>query len=278
MLISADPGIGKSRLTEALEERIAHEPHRRLRYFCSPHHQDSAFYPIIGHLERAAGFTRADDSAVRRRKLAEMAAASGMTDDDLSLLADLLSVANENDTQNPEQTPQRKKEKTFDLLIRSLEGIAQQQPVLMVFEDVHWIDPTSRELLDRTIARVERLPLLLIATFRSEFQPPWIGQPHVTMMTLPRLGRREGAALVRQLTGNATELPADILDEIVERTDGVPLFLEEVTKVILEAAESSGHRRCAHRGFDHPGPAYFGACDLAGVVDGATGPARAESA
>ena len=240
VLISAEPGIGKSRLTEAFEECIAQEPHQRLRYFCSPHHQDSAFYPIIAHLERAAGFARADDSAVRGRKLAEMAAASGMTDDDLSLLADLLSVASEDSTKNSELTPQRKKEKTFDLLIRNLEGIAQLHPVLMVFEDVHWIDPTSRELLDRTIARVERLPVLLLATFRSEFQPPWIGQPHVTMMTLPRLGRRDGAALVRQLAGSAAELPADVLDEIVERTDGVPLFLEEVTKVVLEAAEAPG--------------------------------------
>jgi class 3 adenylate cyclase/tetratricopeptide (TPR) repeat protein len=238
VLISAEPGIGKSRLTEAVEERIAQERHRRLRYFCSPHHQDSAFYPLIGQLERAAGFARGDDTAVRQRKLAEMATASGMTDDDRSTLADLLSLPDTTAKQSPELTPQRKKEKTFEALIRGLEAVARQQPVLMVFEDVHWIDPTSRELLDRTLARVERLPVLLIATFRPEFQPPWIGQPHVTMMALPRLGRREGAELVRQLAGNTAELPPDLLDEIIERTDGVPLFLEEVTKVILEAADS----------------------------------------
>lgn len=240
VLISAEPGIGKSRLTEAVEERIAQEPHRRLRYFCSPHHQDSAFYPFIGHLEHAAAFARNDGTEARQRKLAQLAATIGVLNGDLPLLADLLSLAGTGSIPNPELTPQRKKEKTFNLLLRGLEVVARQQPLLMVFEDVHWIDPTSRELLDLTLARIERLPVLLIATFRPEFLPPWIGQPHVTMMTLPRLGRREGAALVRQLVGNAAELPSDLLDEIIERTDGVPLFLEEVTKAILEAADVPG--------------------------------------
>ena len=240
VLISAEPGIGKSRLTEAMEERIAQQPHRRLRYFCSPHHQDSAFYPIIGHMERAAGFARDDDTPSRLRKLGDMAAKTGMSDDDVVLLADLLSLPGTGAAPAPELTPQRKKEKTFDLLTRTLEAAARRQPLLMVFEDIHWIDPTSRELLDRTLARVERLPVLLMATFRPEFQPPWVGQPHVTLMTLPRLGRRHGEALVRQLAGNAAALPDDMLNEIVARTDGVPLFLEEVTKAILESAEAAG--------------------------------------
>ncbi len=111
--------------------------------------------------------------------------------------------------------------------------------MLVVFEDLHWIDPTTRELLDRTIARVEQLPVLLIATFRPDFQPPWIGQAHVTMVALARLARRDGAALVRQLAGDSAALPADIVEEIIERTDGVPLFLEEVTKVVIEAAAGS---------------------------------------
>ncbi len=236
VLLSAEPGIGKSRLAEALEERIGAEPHRRLRYFCSPHHSESAFYPIIGHLERAAGFARGDDAARKQRKLAELLA-RGPAEDDLPLLAELLSLPGGESRSSLELTPQRKKEKTFDALLRILESLAAQQPVLMVFEDLHWMDPTSRELLDRTIARAERLPVLLIATFRPEFQPPWIGQAHVTMLALSRLGRREGAALVRQLAGNAAALPDDIVEEIIERTDGVPLFLEEVTKVVLEAAD-----------------------------------------
>jgi len=246
VLISAEPGIGKSRLTEAFEDHIAVQQHRRLRYFCSPHHQDSAFYPIIGHMERAAGFVRDDDTATRLRKLGDMGAKTGMPDDDVALLADLLALPGTDAASASELTPQRKKEKTFDLLSRALETAARQQPLLMVFEDIHWIDPTSRELLDRTVARVERLPVLLMATFRPEFQPPWIGQPHVTLMTLPRLGRRHGEALVRQLAGNAAELPADLLDEIVARTDGVPLFLEEVTKAILESADAADSGGARH--------------------------------
>jgi tetratricopeptide (TPR) repeat protein len=146
---------------------------------------------------------------------------------------------------DPGLNPQRKKELTFDALLRALEILARQQPVLMVFEDLHWVDPTSRELLDRTIALVERLPVLLIATFRPEFQPPWAGQPHVTMLALSRLGRRDGAALVQRLAANASSLPPDIIDEIIDRTDGVPLFLEEVTKVILEAEEIAARDRLA---------------------------------
>ncbi|MFI4987018.1 MAG: AAA family ATPase [Alphaproteobacteria bacterium] len=236
VLLTAEPGIGKSRLTEAVEERIGAEPHRRLRYFCSPHHCESALYPIIGQLERAAGFARDDDAATKRGKLAELLK-GGSAEDDLPLLAELLSLPEGESRSSLELTPQRKKEKTFDALLRILESLARQQPVLLVFEDLHWMDPTSHELLDRTIAQVEQLPVLLIATFRPEFKPPWVGQAHVTMLALSRLGRREGAALVRQLVGNAAALPADIVEEIIERTDGVPLFLEEVTKVVLEAAD-----------------------------------------
>jgi len=243
VLLSAEPGIGKSRLIEALSERIGAEPHRRLRYFCSPHRGESAFYPVIGQLEHAAGFTRDDDDEARRRKLAELLATGGTAADDLALFAELLSLPSVAPQSAPERTPQRKKEMTFEALLRQLEHLARRQPVLMVFEDLHWMDPTSHELLDRTISRVERLPVLLVATFRPEFQPPWVGQPHVTMLALSRLGRREGAMLVQQLAGNAAALPADLVAEIIERTDGVPLFLEEVTKVVLEATGGTDDAR-----------------------------------
>jgi len=236
VLLSAEPGIGKSRLTEALAERIAAEPHYRLRYFCSPHHQDSAFHPIVGQIEHAAGFAREDDAAQKRRKLAALLGDAG---EDVPVLAELLSLPAERTGAAPELTPQRKKEMTFEALLRRMETLARERPLLMVFEDLHWMDATSRELLDRTIARVERLPVLLIATLRPEFQPPWVGQPQVTMLSLSRLGRREGAALVERLAGNAGALPADVIEEIVERTDGVPLFLEEVTKVILESGSQA---------------------------------------
>ena len=229
VLLSAEPGIGKSRLADGLAERIAEEPHLRLRYFCSPHHTDSALHPVIGQLEHAAQFARADDPAERRRKFARLF--DGAAAPELALLGDLLSLPAENGL---DLTPQQKKERTFEALLRRLQELGRRRPVLMLFEDVHWIDPTSLELLDRTIARVERLPVLLIVTFRPEFQPSWVGAAHVTMLALSRLGRRDGAALVERLAANAA-LPADIVEEIVERTDGVPLFLEEVTKVVLEA-------------------------------------------
>jgi len=239
VLLSAEPGIGKSRLVEALAERVASEPHQHLRYFCSPHHQDSALYPIVGQLERAARFVREDDAATKRRKLAGLLQLDESGGGDFPLFAELLSLPAATTRPTVEVTPQRKKELTFDAMLRRLDALAREQPVLMTFEDLHWMDPTSRELLDHTIARVERLPVLLIATYRPEFQPPWIGQAHVTMLALSRLGRREGAALVRQLAGNATTLSPDLLDEIIERTDGVPLFLEEVTKALLEAGPGS---------------------------------------
>ena len=243
VLISAEPGIGKSRLTGAFQERIASEPHRLLRYFCSPHHRESALYPIVGQLEHAAGLKRSDDPETRRQKLTAFLA-GGPAETELPLFAELMSVPGIEGPSALELTPQRKKEKTLDALLRLLEALARQHPVLMVFEDLHWMDPTSRELLDRTIGRIEHLPVLLIATFRPEFQPPWAGLANVSMLALSRLGKREGAALVRQLAGNAA-LPPDLVEEIIERTDGVPLFLEEVTKAVLEASDGAGAARTA---------------------------------
>ena len=239
VLLSADAGIGKSRLTEALIERIVVEKPGRLRYFCSPHHQDSALYPVIGQLERAAGFTRDDPAAMRLEKLAALLRGSDPAGTDFTLIAELLSLPVTDDSSAWELSPQRRKELTFEALLQQLETLARQRPVLAVFEDLHWMDPTTRELLDRTTARIETLPVLLIATFRPDFQAPWTGQSHVTMIALTRLGRRDGAALVRQLLARAAALPPETVEEIIDRTDGVPLFLEEVTKVVLETAISN---------------------------------------
>ena len=233
VLISGEPGIGKSRLTAALSEHIGTEPHTRLRYFCSPHHQDSALYPSIAQLERAAGFARDDTVEAKLGKLRALLAPGSRDDDDITLLSELLSLPSSAADLN--LSPQRKREKLFEALLSQLEAEARRQPVLMVFEDAHWIDPTSRELLDLTVDRVRQLPVLLVMTFRSEFQPPWGGRAHVTTLTLNRLGEREGEALVKKLAGNAA-LTADIVAEIVERTDGVPLFVEELTKAVLESA------------------------------------------
>jgi class 3 adenylate cyclase len=233
VLISGEPGIGKSRLTAALSEHIGTQPHTRVRYFCSPHHQDSALYPFIAQLERAAGFARDDTLETKLGKLRALLAPGTQHDDDIALLSELLSLPRTAEDLN--LSPQRKREKSFDALLNQLEAEARHRPVLMVFEDVHWIDPTSRELLDLAVDRVRRLPVLLAITFRPEFQAPWGGRSHVTSVALNRLGERAGEALVHTLAGNAA-LTAEMVAEIVERTDGVPLFVEELTKAVLESA------------------------------------------
>src|SRR5215472_11618301 len=234
VLLSGEPGIGKSRLAAALQERIENEPLTRMRYFCSPQRQDSALHPFIAQLERAAGFEREDTVEVKLDKLTVLAPVSP---EDGALLAELLSLPTEGRFPPLQLTPQRKKEKTFEALLRQLEALARQRPVLMLFEDVHWIDPSSRELLDLIVERVPRLPALLLITFRPEFQPPWSGQAHVTVLVLNRLDRREGTVLVRRVVGTEA-LPGEVVEEIVKRTDGVPLFVEELTKAVLEGGDA----------------------------------------
>jgi class 3 adenylate cyclase len=234
VLLSGEPGIGKSRIASVLLEKIQTEPHIRLRYFCSPYHQDSALYPIVAQMERAAGFERDDTVDTRLDKLERLLATTSPSKEDVALLADLLALPGSGRYAALDLTPQQKKEKTFEALLRQLEHLAGQQPVLIVFEDLHWIDPTSRELLDRIIQRIERWAALLVATFRPEFQPPWAGQPPVEVLSLNRLSQDHSATLVRLLDDEMAALPSDVADEIVERCDGVPLFIEELTKAVLE--------------------------------------------
>jgi AAA ATPase domain/Adenylate and Guanylate cyclase catalytic domain len=234
VLISGEPGIGKSRIAAALAEHLHAEPHLRLRYFCSPYHQDSALFPFIEQLGRAAGFAREDPSQARLEKLEALLAGATPPDEDVAFLADLLSVPASGRHPLPNLGPQRKKERTLEALIRQLDALARQQPVLIVFEDAHWIDPTSRDLLDLTVERVRSLSVLLIVTFRPEFQQPWTGQPQVTMLALSRLNRHDRVALVEHLAGGKA-LPDEVIDQIAQRTDGVPLFVEELTKSVLES-------------------------------------------
>jgi class 3 adenylate cyclase/predicted ATPase len=235
VLISGEPGIGKSRIAQAVVERLSGEPHTRLRYFCSPHHQDSAFYPTITQLERAAGFRREDADEQRLSKL-EAVLAQGTNDltGVVPLLADLLSIPTGDRYPPLNLTPRKRKERTLHAQVAQVEGLSARQPVLMVFEDIHWSDPTTREVLDLLIDRVLTLRVLVILTFRPEFTPPWIGRPHVTMLTLNRLPRRQGAEMIAYVTGGK-ELPKEISDQIVDRTDGVPLFIEELTKTVVES-------------------------------------------
>ena len=237
MLLSGEPGIGKSRITTALQHRLAGEQHVLVRYFCSPHHQDSALHPTIAQLERAADFAREDTPETKLTKLETMLAPTQASTEDVALFAELLSIpaATTGRRPAPDLTPQRKKELTFEALLRQFAALARQRPMLMIFEDAHWIDPTSREQLDRVVDRVQGLPVLLIVTFRPEFLPPWTGQAHVTTLTLNRLDRSESAALVQRIAGDNGALSAEAVNDIVARTDGVPLFMEELTKAVVEA-------------------------------------------
>jgi predicted ATPase len=233
VLLSGEAGIGKSRLTAALSQRIENEPHTQLRYFCSPYHQDSALFPFIIQLERAAEFTRDDTVDQKLEKLRVLLAPNARADE-IALFAELLSLPSSAPDLNV--SPQRKREMLFEAALHQLAALSRSRPVLIVFEDVHWIDPTSRELLDLTLVRVSRMPFLIVVSFRPEFQHAWSGQTHVTTLVLSRLGERDGAALVEQVAGNAG-LSRDTIDEIVERADGVPLFVEELTKAVLESGD-----------------------------------------
>jgi hypothetical protein len=211
------------------------EPHTRLRYFCSPHHQHSALYPSITQLERAAGFRRDDTNEQRLDKL-EAVLAQGTKDlsEAVPLLAELLSIPTGDRYPPLNLTPQKRKEKTLHAQVAQVEGLAARRPVLMVYEDMQWSDPTTRESLDLLIDRVPTLRVLAIITFRPEFAPPWVGHPHVTMLNLNRLSPRRRAEMIMQVTGGKA-LPREIADQIVDRTDGVPPFIEELTKSVIES-------------------------------------------
>ena len=235
VLISGEPGIGKSRLIQALQERLGDEPHARLRFSCSPHHQDSALYPAIAHLERAAGFRREDIPEQQLDKLeAVLAQATNDLGEATPLIAELLSIPTGDRYPPLTLTPQKRKEKTLYALLAQIEGLTARQPVLMTYEDVHWSDPTTRDSLDLLVDRVATLHVLVIITFRPEFAPPWVGRSHVTLLSLSRLPRRKRAEMIAYVTGGKA-LPKEIADQIVDRTDGVPLFIEELTKTVVES-------------------------------------------
>jgi class 3 adenylate cyclase/predicted ATPase len=234
VLLSGEAGIGKSRLSAALMEAIAAEPHTLLRYFCSPQHTDSAFYPIIGHLERAAGFAHGDTPQTKLDKLDALLSQTSTSRQDAALLADLLLLPNDGRYPALEITPEQRRQKTLEALGAQVEALARSHPVLIMFEDAHWIDPTSLEAFGRMVDRVATLRVLLVITFRPEFEAPWVGQPHVTALSINRLGHREISDLIDRVVGKKT-LPNDVRKDIVERTDGIPLFVEEMTKAVLEA-------------------------------------------
>jgi predicted ATPase/class 3 adenylate cyclase len=244
VLLSGEAGIGKSRLTAALLERLAAEPHARLRYFCSPQHTDSAFYPLIGQMERAAGLAHDDTSQAKLDKLDALLAQTLTSIQDAALFAEMLSLPNDGRYPALDLTPQQRRQRTLEALIVQIEALARSSPVLMIFEDAHWSDPTSLELLGRAVDRIASLRVVLIVTFRPEFEPPWIGRAHVMALTINRLAQRDVDAMIDRVVGNNL-LPASIRQDILERADGIPLFVEEMTKAVLEAEGEGEARRTA---------------------------------
>jgi class 3 adenylate cyclase/predicted ATPase len=233
VLLSGEPGIGKSRLTAALLERLAAEPYTRLRYFCSPQHTDSALFPIISQMQRAAGLEHYDAPRARLDKLDALLAQTSTSIEHAALLAEMLSLPNDGRYPALDLAPQERRQRTLDAHVWQLQALTRSNPVLMIFEDAHWTDPTTLELFSRTVDRIRTLRALLIVTFRPEFDPPWIGRPYVTALTINRLAEREVSAMIDRLVGNKL-ISATIRQDIIERTDGIPLFIEEMTKAVLE--------------------------------------------
>jgi class 3 adenylate cyclase/predicted ATPase len=244
ILFSGEAGIGKSRLIVALRDLLRAERLNELHFFCSPYHQNSTLFPIINFLERAAGFGREDTPTAKLDQLEALMAGTAAAETDIALLADLLLLPTDRYA-GVERNPQRRRQQTFEALLRQITELASKKPILLIFEDIHWIDPTTQELLDIFVQRIEHMPVLLIATCRPDHAASWADQPHVTMVTLNRLNKFDSEALVRGLMAKTTALPSDLIDEIVERADGVPLFLEEVTKTVADVrpAETPGAQR-----------------------------------
>ena len=232
VMLIGEPGIGKSHIALALDERLQAEPHITVRQFCSAHHTNSALYPFTRQLERAARFERGDPPAEKFAKL-EALLVRADADRVLLPLANLLSLPPSDRYRIPELSPQKRKEMTLAAFLTQLNRLAARQPVFVIVEDVHWADPTSLELLTMTLEQLPRLRVLLLITARPEFTPPWPGHAHATTVSLTRLNRRNGAALIERVTAGKT-LPEEVMDQILARTDGVPLFVEELTKTVLE--------------------------------------------
>jgi class 3 adenylate cyclase/predicted ATPase len=233
VLLSGEAGIGKSRIVSALRQQIIDEPHTRIQYQCSPYHTNSPLYPVICQLERAAGFAPDDTAETKLDKLEQVLRQSfSMIDHVAPLFATLMSLPFGGRYAALDLTPRQQKERTILALAELLDGLAKQHPVLFILEDAHWIDPTTLELFGRTIEQLQHSPVLLIVTFRPEFEVPWRHYPHVSEVALNRLEQSHVLAMIDRLTDGKL-LPAAVRDEVITKADGVPLFVEELTKAVL---------------------------------------------
>jgi DNA-binding response OmpR family regulator/class 3 adenylate cyclase/predicted ATPase len=242
-LLCGEAGIGKSRVCEVFLEHIAAEPHVKIRYQCALHLSNSPFYPVINQLEHAAHFEPGDGPAVKLEKLeARLSETGAATLADIRSCAALLSIPTaEIPAQRP--NPERHKDLTIAALIRQILGLARSAPVVIELADAHWADSSTLELFSRIIAAIRAAPVFVLMSFRPEFFPQWLDEPHVTMLRLDRLGREQTEAIILDVAGHKA-LPAEVSAQIVSKTDGVPLFVEELTKSVLESGllEDAGER------------------------------------
>ena len=242
VLLMGEAGIGKSRMTAAFVERLAREKLVLKRFFCSPQRADSALSPFIGHMERAAGFRREDDVSAKLEKLDAKLAMTGTTPENAALIATFLSLANDGRYPEIDMPPALQRQKTMDALTWQVEAASRLAPVLMVFEDIHWADASSLELIGQLIRRISPLRTLLLLTFRSEFKSLWRESSNVKLIMLRRLGDAEVGRLIDHIAQRSL-LAAHVRQDIIERADGIPLFIEEMTKAVLEAGDDSSVAR-----------------------------------
>jgi class 3 adenylate cyclase/predicted ATPase len=236
VLLSGEGGIGKSRLVEVLRERVVGEGGLYVAIRCSPYHTHSALYPVIEHLQRVLEWGRDETPAAKLGRLETVFAAAKLPlQETMALVAALLSVPLPEGRYPPKLlSPQQQRQRTLDALVTWLLAKAERQPILVVWEDLHWADPSTLELLGLVIDQVPTARLLTLVTYRPEFRPPWTPRSHLTQLTLGRLPRAQVEMMVRQLTGDKP-LPAEVLAQVVAKTDGVPLFVEELVKMLLES-------------------------------------------
>ena len=267
VLLCGEAGIGKSRISETLLDRIANDAHVTIRLQCSPYHTNSPFFPIITQHEHAAHFQQLDTPEVKFDKLEALLSQIGPEIiADAPLYAALLSIPTDGRYPALELTSRRQKDLTIEALIRQVLTLARTKPVLFVIEDAHWIDPSTLEGANRLIEAAKTAPVLLLVTYRPEFFPPWLDQKHVTLIQLNRLERDKASAMVRDVSGGK-ELPAEVLEQIISKTDGVPLFVEELTKMVLEFWASAGCGGHLHQ--RRPAAASLHSEHAARFIDGA---------
>ena len=237
VLLSGEPGIGKSRLIAALEQSLGDELPRRVRLACSQHYQDTPLHPFVRQIKHAAGFQNDDGHTVQREKLRRLLGDTA-SDVDAALLADLAGIPGAEEELPATLTPRHRREMTFAAILRHLNTLARRNPVMAVVEDIQWADPTTGELLEVQIDTIERLPILLLVTTRAEARPPWATRPQVTIQVLGGLHHRQAMSIINEVRG-AASLPAEVVERIISHADGVPLFIEELTKTVLERSQRS---------------------------------------